>query len=167
MKASYVLNKSEIRKGAGYHYDYRHRLQWIITFLIGFALLAFGIFFLLEGRVESSAIVLVLIGFYLLLNRVFYKWRAAAAVFKGRPGPLNVEMEIQDDGIFMETEISNGMTKWGGLMDLKIVPDGLLLYPQRNLFYWIPANAEIKGGSWTDFALGLERRYQAAKSQVK
>lgn len=45
---------------------------------------------------------------------------------------------IAESGITTKTEVSEGTLKWSALHLTITTPDGFLLYPQKNLFSWLP-----------------------------
>ena len=56
------------------------------------------------------------------------------------------------DGVLTITDgESTGTSPLSSFVDFKICKEGLLLYPQKNIFYWIPDTAEIEGGTWLEF----------------
>ena len=67
-------------------------------------------------------------------------------------------MILDEEGITISDKHSEGKTKWSGFVNWRVFPEGLLLYPQKDLFFWIPKEAEIEGGTWEEFVALVERK---------
>ena len=50
----------------------------------------------------------------------------------------------------MKTDNSESTVKWSAFIDYAVRNEGVLLYPQKNIFIWIP-KSDVTGGSWDDF----------------
>lgn len=93
----------------------------------------------LGDHVRFFAILLILFGFYFIFFKSFYIHKAMSAS-KTNPSFQNtIAVEIGEDGIKWKDKNTDGEFKWSALLGYREFDHGFLLYPQRNLFYMIPA----------------------------
>ncbi len=79
-------------------------------------------------------------------------------LFAGRTSDLTWELIPDEDGVTIKTAGSIGTTHWYSLVDFLICKEGVLLYPQKNLFFWIPNSATIEDGTWQDFEALISKK---------
>ena len=83
-----------------------------------------------------------------LSRRYFWAKRAAQKAFAGRPERGDITIETSAKGVRIQDADTDSTTKWKAFDKLILTKDGLLLYPESGVFFWIPATA--------DFALSKE-----------
>ena len=72
--------------------------------------------------------------------------------------PVQICLEVTEAEVSIATAQSNGAFLWECLVDFKICKTGILLYPQKNIFYWIPNSATIEDGTWQDFEALISKK---------
>lgn len=122
-----------------FHWHWR---QWIGSYCILIAGVAFLALALVQYALPTPSPFWKVYGFCfggLLLARPFLRKRYFLAQL--RKSPLHgkeITFTIEEHGIKTQTEISEGTIKWSALSLTITTPDGFLLYPQKNLFSWLP-----------------------------
>jgi hypothetical protein len=147
------LDRKEAAKGLSRSQAHRTPIRRFILPAIGVIFLAYSSKYLFfdKGGSSTFGILLFLLGtFYIMLPPIMIR-RAAKNMFAGRSGDMAVKAITSDEGIEMITEGSSGTTSWTSFVDFRICTDGILLYPQKMIQYWIPSSASIENGTWQDF----------------
>jgi hypothetical protein len=153
MTISYTLDRKEAAKGISRSQAHRTPIRRFLLPTIGLIFLAYSSKYLFFDKSGSSTfgVILFLLGtFYIMLPAILLR-RAAKNMFAGRSGDMAVKAITSDEGIEMITEGSSGTTSWTSFVDFRICTDGILLYPQKMIQYWIPSSASIENGTWQDF----------------
>ena len=159
MTIRYTLTPEVLRRGAHRHDWYRLKALRIVGLVSSIFLITMGsASFLIVGQEPLLNGFLVSFGMVLLLRGSLRSRRIARAAFKGRGNSIQVKMELGDERIFVTTEDSQSSMKWSSFVDRKTFEDGILIYPQKNLFNWIPANATIEGGNWDELRKEIDTR---------
>lgn len=153
MKVTYELTRKSLRTGMWTHLFHRNIISTFLIPLLGIIFLSYGLHHLLTkpSSGTSFGVILMLLGaFYLILS--FRRVNVAVKnAFQGNPNERMITLTAADGTLTLRDGESTGTSPYSSLVDFKITKKGLLLYPQKNIFYWIPANAEIEGGTWQDF----------------
>ena len=102
----------------------------------------------MDGRNRTIYLGTVMIAFGVLslFRKRLYIWRSLNSFFKTQDDSPEIELTVDDNGVGIESAHTSGRMDWKGLVDFKEVTTGILLYPQTNIFYWVPATAKIEGG---------------------
>ncbi|MDP0490920.1 MAG: YcxB family protein [Verrucomicrobiota bacterium JB023] len=155
MKLSFVIEEGDMRTAAGRHFNYRYPFFRYSGPILGGLLLVMSVFFLMnigEGPNAFLGIICLAAGLRSLFRKKFYVWRTAKGLFKGKEGEDFTQwIEADEEGLAMRHRKSEGRIDWDGFVDVQECPEGLLLYPQKNLFVWIPCSATMSEGRWEDF----------------
>ncbi|MGJ8635130.1 MAG: hypothetical protein ACSHX7_14535 [Luteolibacter sp.] len=77
--------------------------------------------------------------------------RIVKNAFLTNPNDREIQAITSEEKIILSDGESEASTPWTIFADFKIVENGLLLYPQPNIFYWIPNTATVEKGTWQDF----------------
>ncbi len=160
MKISHTLTKESVSTGLSRSFAYRHPFRRIAIPLVGILCLIASAWFLLVDDSSEWLIGGLLLGagaVYLFLP-IFRRRQVVENLFAGRTSKLTLELEPDEKGITMTTSGSIGTTDWSSFVDYLICKTGILLYPQKNIFYWIPNSATIEGGTWQDFELLISKK---------
>jgi hypothetical protein len=153
MKISFTFSRESLRIGARHYLLHRHLLLTLLIPALGILFIGTGLYhlFLLD---ESRRVL----GFLLTALGAFYLYRSATRTkemvknaFASNPNERLVTMETSDEALASKEESSSGSSTWDAFVDYKICKDGILLYPQKNIFYWIPETAAVEGGTWQEF----------------
>ncbi|MFT5883466.1 MAG: hypothetical protein ACI9FG_001981 [Crocinitomicaceae bacterium] len=158
MTIQYLMTAKSLKEGALIHY----RKKILYKFLI--LLIAFS--FIPVSVIISPDSILDLIPFFIILgvfafcHQFLFAWRASKATFKGKDKELPHLVTTGETGLNFETPQGSSATNWNLYVDVCVHPNGILLYPQKNLFYWIPATATITDGTWQEFTQLLEAKIE-------
>jgi hypothetical protein len=135
------------------HLFHRNIISTLLIPLLGFIFMSYGLHHILTQDSSGTAfgVILMLLGaFYLILS--FRRVNAAVKnAFQANPNDRMITLTAADKVITITDGASIGTSPFSSFVDSKICKEGLLLYPQKSIFYWIPANAEIEGGNWQGF----------------
>jgi len=114
-------------------------LSRLLVFGLGIFNLLFGLFGLFSELSNKFAIFQLIIGLLLMLAEVisnlFYKYRCKKINYDNK----QVEWEVREDKIVHRIiNLSESTFTWELIKGILDTPQGFLLYPQKNLFYFIP-----------------------------
>jgi len=153
MTISYTFDRKTAAKGISRSTAYRTPIRRFLIPVLGLIFLAYSAKQLLSEQSGSSSlgIILLPLGILYLCLPILQRWRAVKNLFAGRRGYLDMKITVLDEGIEIRTEGSSGTATWPSFVDGRICKDGILLYPQKMLHYWIPKSATVEGGTWQDF----------------
>ena len=159
MTIRYTLTKQELWKGAGESYDYRMKWRKPLGLVLGLLFLLFGLYVLIDGQARAGAAAFIILGIYLFVRRYIWIYRSVRNSSAGKQDQERVvTAKVGDEGIEMETSLGHGIAKWGAFVDFHPTKDGLLLYPAKNMYYWIPKDSDIDGGDWPTFTKVIAER---------
>ena len=161
----YKLNPEVMKVGASENYDHRQKVRKWIKLVAGVWFVSlFGLFVYIQIDSKSSKIlpiVLLIIGISCFFNKYFYVRRTVKSVFAGREKEINAQFAVKEDGFFIKTDDTEGSSLWTGLINYHFSDKGALLYPQKNIYYFIPKNgSEISGGTWDEFTEMIQRNVE-------
>lgn len=162
MTISYTFDKKAALKGLSRSEAYRRPIRRFLLPVLGLIFIAYSSRYLPSDESGSSifGILLLFLGITYLILPVFVRRRAVNNIFAGRSGEMVVKVTTFDEGLEMSTEDSSAMSSWSSLVDFRICEDGILLYPQKMLQYWIPNIATVEGGTWQGFEELISRKIE-------
>lgn len=153
MTASYEFSPKSMSNGMRAHLRHRHAISRLLLPSLGIIFFIYGLnqIFGKEPPNTSFGVILFLLGvFYLILS----KRRVSTAVknaFKANPNERIITFTVADGLLSFSDGESKGTSPFSAFVDFKISNEGILLYPQKHIFYWIPDSSEVEGGTWQDF----------------
>jgi hypothetical protein len=153
MKIIYTFSPETLRKGASEFLWHRQRIVTLLFPFLGVPFMLFGLNYIF-GSADPNYIlggIMCAVGAFYLIRFKFRTNGMVKNAFKSNPNTRPVTLIIEDGTLFISDGESEGKCPLSSLVDFKICKTGLLIYPQKNIFYWIPENAEIQGGTWQDF----------------
>ena len=136
--SKYIFNVESLERGNYWHMNSPRRSK--ISLFLNSALLIMAIFFSIKKNYILAGFNIFIIIFSLLLQKL------SKSLFNNqlRKNPQydkDVIHKFNESGFESITDNSTGKFEWNALLKTTITPDGILLYPQENLFYWIPNNS--------------------------
>ena len=158
MKARYILTPESLKTGVSYHYAHHSKFLGAICVFIGMFLLAVAALQLSAGNGGALTLVFILLGFLNLFAKQFWISRSVKQVFKNGETEQRIKFRANPVGLHLESGDSRGTTKWTHFADCLIKKDGILLYPKKSLYYWIPRSAEFSEGNWEEFVAMVEKK---------
>lgn len=154
MTLSYTITREIAANGISRAFAHRHPVRRILVPALGIIFLVAGLRYLVVD--ESSkwllgAMLFALGALYIFLP-IHRKRKVVENMFAGRSGDIEVEMTPSAGALEIKTPDSSGSASWASFVDYLICEDGILLYPQKSMHFWIPIAANIEDGSWNDFS---------------
>jgi len=153
MTLDYELNPSNLMSGYREHHKLRDQSHLYKYFTL-IALIQFGIhlaFFRPFDHLHWLTLGILATAIWLQARIPFAIRAAIREQIKTNQIPVAIHMAATESEIVIATSKSNGAFLWDCLVDYKICETGILLYPQKSIFHWIPDTATIEGGTWQDF----------------
>ena len=89
-----------------------------------------------QAIISTLPLVLLAIGAYYLI-----KWRIKQTIRKIPSLNAQVTWTFDDQKYVMQTDHASGQNAWQNVFEAVVFPEGVLIYPQKQLFHWIPREA--------------------------
>ncbi len=156
MKIHYIVTAKSLKEGALIHYRKKISFKFLVL-LIAFSLIPVFVIKSPDSILEFIPFFII-IGIFTFSHQFLFAWRTSKAAFKGKDKELPHLVTTEETGLHFETPQGSSSTNWNLYVDIIIHQKGILLYPQKNLFYWIPATATITDGTWQEFTRLLEAK---------
>lgn len=113
----------------------------------------------IEGELRGASFALIIVGIYLLIRRSIWIYRSVRSSLAGKGSQdRTVVATPKEESFEIETTTGQGISKWSAFVDLHSAEQGLLLYPSKGIYYWIPKDAEIEDGDWNQLKSLLEEK---------
>jgi len=138
--ATYIFNERTMRRGRYWHWFKKPLLVWLFP-IAGLALLAIGFWLNAQNPQIPTAWVFPILGTYFLFRYWILGFRFERSIRAHPMYGYEMQWVVDMDG---STSISpNGESRvgWSHLYGVYVVPDGFLIYPQRELWVWVPKTA--------------------------
>lgn len=111
---------------------------------------------------DTLGIVLIACGTIMVMRKWIYAKKAASGALKGRDEGQRLNFSPDENGMRVKAPNGESRNDWISFVDFHFCDQGLLLYPTKQIFHWIPSSAEIEGGNWEEFekliSRSIERR---------
>jgi|GEM_PF-4611386 hypothetical protein len=135
------LDLPTLQEGRSWH----RRVNWPWAALIplaGVALLGLGIW-LTRTNYPGSALPFALCtaGLWILIRPAIHGFWFRSAVKKMPMFGQEIHWEIEEDSIAVTAGPNTSRTDIGTYFKIIATPGGILFYPQKNLFHWLPLSA--------------------------
>ena len=114
--------------------------RWLLAErLLGVVFILSGTFFYLtlEGG-RFAPVLLIFLGFFELASNSVKKYFWLRRHEKSKLMNAEIEMEISGSGIDSSGPFSSGHFNWDGLEKAVRTPDGVLLWPQKGVYWYLP-----------------------------
>jgi hypothetical protein len=162
MMLNYELNPTNMPSGYREHNKFRNQ-QHLYKYLTIIMAVLVGIHFGFRGPFGGMHLLtlgLLTYAIYLQTRPPFAIRTAVRQQLKNKEIPVEVWLEATEFQISITTSKSQTTSLWECLVDYKICGEGILLYPMKNVFCWIPRTASIEGGTWQEFELLISQKIQ-------
>jgi hypothetical protein len=148
----------ELTKGAKYHFksSLARKIVSIIYFILAVCYILFGLYGLLIVS-SSGAMFSIFLGL-LFLFLFLFRHKLNMFFFAKNVKKLNYEnKEVQwevnrDKVVYRIINLAESTFNWELIQGVLDTPEGFLLYPQKNTFYWLPKAAFEKEADIALFA---------------
>lgn len=161
MILTYTTTREGLARGLAHHYKRRTLVPHFVRVISGSLMIILGINIFLASEPSRPPVLgaaLVALGIFGLLRRHIWIRRSLKGTFAGRSAAdFQMQIETSDEGISMKGSAAESFIEWSQFVDLKCYDDGILLYPQKNIFHWIPADCAFVEGNWEGFTESLKR----------
>lgn len=158
MKFEYTVNSKIMKCAAKTHFDYRFPVKRFLEPIFGTLILIFGFYSIFTSTNATSAGIgggVIAVGAVIAFRRELYSTRASRMPFKGKPDTISTQIEVVDNGLKFIGPSSDSMNTWNSFVDIHTSPKGVLLYPQYELFVWVPSDSNFIEGTWGDFIVTI------------
>ncbi|EDY80438.1 hypothetical protein VDG1235_52 [Verrucomicrobiia bacterium DG1235] len=148
----------ELLEGRNWHWKKHGRLQYW-WYVAGVIFIFFGISFAIIDE-SVFAVYLFIFGTYCILRKKFLEYRFRKSM--GTSPAINKQMvwRFKEDGFTQESELGNSKLKWSSVFQSYSTPIGFLIYPQKNLYYWIPRSGFSSHEDYDEVAKLLHTKTQ-------
>ena len=136
--ALYQFDEIAVSRGRYWHWFKTPWLCWLLP-VVGLFFIAVSIIILAsEEDVMPTPWVLFGVGIYFVLRYWIMGIRFRREVRKSPQYGKMIAWTFSEEGFTAQTEGVEIKSKWSGLEQSYITPDGFLLYPRKVIYYWIP-----------------------------
>ncbi len=165
MTLRYTLTPPVLKIGAGKHFDRQTRIpSWLRTG-IGLAAIVFGIVWLAGIDFNGTAslaflfpVIYILLGAFLTIRRPLWIRRCVRNTFAGKGDAISITLHATEEGLSVESQESSGKSDWSAFVDHLTDKDGVIIYPQKNLFVFVPSSAEVDGATFQEFVALVQKK---------
>jgi hypothetical protein len=142
IKASVLFDVPTMSRGWYWH---RHPKQWTRRLLFGFVVAALALH--LWGTWKETGSIKIESGattafFALVIFLILLEWLANHAFkrsIKSSPAHMHaIEWTFTDEGLRHTANGAEHFSPWSHIVKSATNPDGLLIYPRKQAFYWLP-----------------------------
>lgn len=138
-----IIAKSTVNEATmqeAWEYNWRSKVQMKWTFAGIGTLLLFSAVVLTIAHPEkfSDQLIGFIFGTYLLLFPKLLKFRFRKSVRKMPMYQKEITWTIDEEKVRLDVGGNTSENKLSSYFLVRITPKGILLYPQENIFYWIP-----------------------------
>lgn len=118
----------------------RRRKVWLWLFPpLGLLYSGWGMWrFMQGGSQEGLYILAIVVGIYLVFRTPILNYRAIRILRKNPQLNQTIRWTFTEEGLRGESDGSTLSTRWDQLFESASTLDGHLLYPQKDIYYWIP-----------------------------
>lgn len=160
----YRWTAEELIRAHGYHFRHSCRpvFRFGLHFIFALMLLA-GVFVLAKDGIKRGLVpvAFVVVGTYWFTLRSFERRWLLRRQFAKRPDKdTEIEWQITPDKVFIKSGLGSGECEWRAFAKMVRAPDGLMFYPNEQIFHWLPRSAFASAG---DF----DKVIELAKSKVQ
>ena len=141
MKITFDLSEADYKTFFRFHYSRFRIIKFRLYYGTAMVMIGLYLSYSFDDHVRFFPLLLIIFGFYFLFSKSFYIRKALLASRTNPTFKNTIEVDIGDDGIKWKGKNTNGEFKWSALLGYREFEHGFLLYPQKNLFYMIPAKA--------------------------
>lgn len=151
MKATYTLTPKTLKIGARIHYAHRANVMAVVRIVIGAILFAMGAMNICFDPTGFLNYILLILGLLNLFAKQIWIQRSVNNTFKDGSKEVTIAFTANPGSIDIQSEDSKGKLKWSSFVDYLVHDQGLLLYPEKSLYHWIPRTAHFSDGDWDEF----------------
>jgi hypothetical protein len=141
VKAKLVISKEGLMHGVAVHLRHRSPVSRFVP-VAGGALVAFATILLVIGQQDIALSYALPFGILCLLISPVTKWNYRRVIKSHML--IGKEMTWTFDETYLVGAADNGFEvkmTWASMQSVLLTPQGILVYPQKNTFHWIPASA--------------------------
>jgi hypothetical protein len=125
----------------------RYGSRWhLIELAIGTVFIVSGLaLFAYADWATVLPLALVAIGLFEIFSSRLKKLIWLRKHGKGKTANVDIEMSFDDEGLETKSTFSSARIKWGGVEKCVRTPKGVLLWPQKGVYFYIPEDAAGAG----------------------
>lgn len=158
-KAKYVLNRAYLSESFDQALKYASKWQKI-ELVIGGALIALGFaLWLYSNRELIFPWALAGLGVFEIFSSRIRKYFWLKRQLAGKNAGSEITLTFDDRGIQSEAKFSTGTVLWAGIEKLIETPKGLLIWPQKGVYWYLP-----KSGLGDEATAFIKQKASTAKT---
>ena len=148
--ATYVFSVDEVYKGIKLHFRHTTPFRFFYPPLVGMICMGFTIAFAFSEVPPPGTIrgLFLILGATFLLSPFLGLWlsrrKLAAIPIIDKP----MTWWVDDKGISARGEGFEFSATWATAYSALVTPKGILVYPQKTVFYWLPTTAFASPAEW-------------------
>ncbi len=151
MRLSYALTEAGLRIATRRSFSHRLRILGPLLKIGGLGLIVAAPFYLFMDHHRILGVAMLVVGLIAFFRRELGAWKGAKDALKGK-GSIDCVIEMREGGLDIDAGTSKASHDWESFFEAKEVPEGMLLYISKQIFYWIPREAQMEGGNWEEFS---------------
>jgi hypothetical protein len=141
MKHTVLVRLDRAYMSESYDLNRRYGNRWLLIERgVGVLAILYGLFLLSEGD-EFLWVIFVALGTFELCSNYLRKYVWLRRHFKSKLADAQVELTIDDEGIHSHGPFSSGSMRWNGIERILRTPKGLLIWPQKGMYIYLPKSA--------------------------
>ena len=123
----------------------------VVRLVIGGILFAMGAMNICFDPTGFLNYILLGLGLLNIFAKQIWIQRSVNNTFKGKTKEVTIGFTANPGSIDIQSDDSKGRLKWSGFVDYLVHDKGLLLYPEKSLYHWIPRTSKFTDGDWVEF----------------
>ena len=156
--AKWVFDEATMSRGRYWHWR-KSPWIWGMTTAVGCILIIPGVLMLLRGTgIQPLPLFFIILGMYGICRYWIVGIRFRKLIRKNPQFGNTLSMAFSDTGFAGTGKGSEMTSEWSALYETATTPDGFLLYPQKEIFSWVPRSG---------FASEADARFVADHLQEK
>ena len=139
--AESLIDESTMLEARNWHWRACGLAKWALP-AFGILQIALAIILLLIGYSKPFLpTALIILGIWFLIRKSVLGLRFRAAVRKLPMYQKQVLWTLSDERLRMDVDGNTSDSDLGSFFLTRITPQGILFYPQKNVYYWLPKTA--------------------------
>ena len=127
---------NELLIGRSWHWKKFGSLQYL-WYVAGAIFITLGSIALYLGD-RPFGIMILSYGLYCVTRKKILEFRFKRNIEKNPGYQIPTKWEFTENGITQTSKLGSSELSWSAIYETVTTPEGVLLYPQKNLYFWIP-----------------------------
>lgn len=151
--ASIIINSKTFSRGVYWSMRRTAWKKWFGRILMCLTVSSFFLLFWVPRKSNERLPTVVFFGACLgaLFGRSWEANKCKRSIDEGPTANQQAIFKFSENGFSVKLKTSDSRADWTSLQDTYSTPDGCLLYPQRNIFFWLPKTAFTSEADYNRF----------------